>query len=533
MTVAARIRRVFAIPLAVALLAAGLFIAPGAAPASAMGAGSFSRAALTKMITQELKKHHQPAPGSNSYLTSYAQAWANKLAKSGSNSVGAPTAEIPPDANGEQVAVAVTQCRDNRQFIGKTEFLLGASFCISNGYFLNNGGFDTTHVGVGYVLTAKKFTMVVVYADYYQDVARKLTAAQPSIKGAVRVGSTVTAQRGSWKPVSSQNTFTYAWTVAGEWVGSESSYLIRPQDKGKRIILEVTGSRPGFWVPGGTRIVRSAPVAAGALIPANPVVTGSRNVGSTLSVASPAWGPGAVALSYEWLRSGRVIPGQNQETYQQTTADLGKKIDVRVTGRRDAYATTTRKTAAGTATAAPLLNGSAAVTISGDVTVDKALTAIADNAWTPGTTKVAYQWYVAGKAVPQATNATFVIPGSAAGKAITVRFTGIAPGFANTSVMSAPTDNVGLASFSEWGTATISGTKAKGKTVTAVVSGTFSPKPTSYTYRWFQGDTPIARATKRTYTISSAEIAATLRLEVGAVRQGYATVYLYAPEAVG
>ena len=66
-----------------------------------------------------------------------------------------------------------------------------------------------------------------------------------------------------------------------------------------------------------------------------------------LSVVPGRWGPGQVALAYQWYRSQVAIIGANGPSYIPGAADLWRSISVKVTGSKDGYASASR-TSAGT-----------------------------------------------------------------------------------------------------------------------------------------------------------------------------------------
>lgn len=73
-----------------------------------------------------------------------------------------------------------------------------------------------------------------------------------------------------------------------------------------------------------------------------PTVVGVPFVGSVLSVGSgsaSSFKPAATSVSYQWLREGVAISGANSSTYRAVSADMGKKITVRVTGSKQYYNT--------------------------------------------------------------------------------------------------------------------------------------------------------------------------------------------------
>ncbi|MGT2427209.1 hypothetical protein [Amnibacterium kyonggiense] len=65
-----------------------------------------------------------------------------------------------------------------------------------------------------------------------------------------------------------------------------------------------------------------------------PVVDGSAEVGSPLTVSTGAWGPDGVAFDYAWTRDGVAIPDATGAAYTPTVDDAGAAIAVQVTGSR-------------------------------------------------------------------------------------------------------------------------------------------------------------------------------------------------------
>jgi len=87
---------------------------------------------------------------------------------------------------------------------------------------------------------------------------------------------------------------------------------------------------------------------------APPVITGTTQVGSTLTTTTGFWSQAGLTYSYQWLRDGSAIPGATGASHPLTEADGGHRISVRVDGRDAAGArdsTTSLPTA--TVTAAP------------------------------------------------------------------------------------------------------------------------------------------------------------------------------------
>jgi hypothetical protein len=62
-----------------------------------------------------------------------------------------------------------------------------------------------------------------------------------------------------------------------------------------------------------------------------PKITGAKLVGSVLTATYGTWAPVPTTKAVQWLRSGKKIVGATGDTYTLTSADLGKRIRVKVT----------------------------------------------------------------------------------------------------------------------------------------------------------------------------------------------------------
>ncbi|PUB28825.1 hypothetical protein C8K30_103249 [Promicromonospora sp. AC04] len=72
------------------------------------------------------------------------------------------------------------------------------------------------------------------------------TAPRPTITGTTRVGSTLTANRGSWSPAPSSD--TYVWKADGVTIATRTSnrFVIPSRARGKQLTVTVIGSRTGY-----------------------------------------------------------------------------------------------------------------------------------------------------------------------------------------------------------------------------------------------------------------------------------------------
>jgi hypothetical protein len=92
------------------------------------------------------------------------------------------------------------------------------------------------------------------------------------------------------------------------------------------------------YLAGYLRAVRASTPLNGPV----PAIRGTAAVGAVLSVVPGRWGPGQVALAYQWYRSQVAIVGANGSSYTPGAAGLGRSISVKVTGSKDGYEAVSR-----------------------------------------------------------------------------------------------------------------------------------------------------------------------------------------------
>ncbi|MDF1487067.1 alkaline phosphatase [Tessaracoccus caeni] len=72
-----------------------------------------------------------------------------------------------------------------------------------------------------------------------------------------------------------------------------------------------------------------------------PTIFGTATVGKTLRATVKSWNP-AASYAFSWLRDGKAISGATGTAYKLTSADVGKKISVKVTGSKAGYASVSK-----------------------------------------------------------------------------------------------------------------------------------------------------------------------------------------------
>jgi hypothetical protein len=186
-------------------------------------------------------------------------------------------------------------------------------------------------------------------------------------------------------------------------------------------------------------------VAAGAqatatVAPVNtspPTITGTSQVGQSLTASDGTWSNNPTAFAYQWLRCNRggnacaSVANGTQKTYTLVDADAGQTIRVRVTatnadGSNSAQSDQTAVVAPATSTAEP--KNTSAPTISGTPKVGQQLTAN-EGTWSGNPTAYAYEWQrcdadvASCSKVVGATGKTYVVPLAALGYRLRVAVT--------------------------------------------------------------------------------------------------------------
>lgn len=170
-----------------------------------------------------------------------------------------------------------------------------------------------------------------------------ITSPAPTVVGTARVGRVVSAGTSTWGP--GPVTKSYRWLRNGTPItgATSASYRLTAVDLGKKIGVRVTGTKAGY--PTVVRTSTGKLVARGILTTATPRIAGTPVVGRLLKAYAGTWGPGTVTKTFRWYRNGVAIKGATGSSYRLTKADRGRRITVRVTGRKTAYVTAVRTSA--------------------------------------------------------------------------------------------------------------------------------------------------------------------------------------------
>jgi hypothetical protein len=180
---------------------------------------------------------------------------------------------------------------------------------------------------------------------------------QPRVFGKVIEGNRLTAGNGSWSGTAPLR-FSYRWLrcdTAGGGVNGVNctgisgatgkAYVARAADVGHRLRVRVTATNAEGSLTAtsnATEVVRSASVAGPPRNTTPPTISGSPQVGQTLTAASGTWaGAQPQTYAYHWRRCDATggscsdISGATAKTYTLTTADTGTTLRVRLTARNN------------------------------------------------------------------------------------------------------------------------------------------------------------------------------------------------------
>ncbi|KQO98705.1 hypothetical protein [Leifsonia sp. Leaf264] len=299
---------------------------------------------------------------------------------------------------------------------------------------------DLSVVGIAFAAghTPTSFT-----SDNYEVIENRSLSwtAPPMVTGTKQVGSKLSITTVG-NPSPKPTVITYQWyrDFAAISKATSNTYVLTSADNGHSVYVEVKASAPGYkaTAKSSTMVRISAGTFTGSALP---TISGEPFVTRTLKAnPSSTWAPAATAYAYQWYRNGAAISKATTQTYKLTTADKGKKIQVRITTGKSGY-TSKARTSTATAAVGTLKSfaGTSASTVSGTRKVGSTLTG-RPGKWTPTTSvKYTYQWYREGAAISGATKSTYKQVTSDYAKRITVRVTASKYGYAakgSTSTMS-------------------------------------------------------------------------------------------------
>jgi hypothetical protein len=266
----------------------------------------------------------------------------------------------------------------------------------------------------------------------------------------------------------------------------------------------------------------SSAVAANVSV-TNVTITGTPVVGQPLS-ASAQVTPGNATKSYQWQTKDAqdVVAnvGTNSATFTPTSNEVGKRIQVVVTGTSGAD--TGSATSALTTAVLDVFTAAPAVGVDDSTpVVDAPITASVTTGSTPAADSYTYQWYAGANPISGATNATYTPVAGDVGKTLLAKVTAIKQGFLSITGSSSATSAVAKADFTTLPTVTITGTAQVDQVLTASASGEVPSGSGTYTYQWLADAVEINGATSATFTPGPNQVGKKITVEATTTKAGY------------
>ena len=187
-------------------------------------------------------------------------------------------------------------------------------------------------------------SQTVAPADWYAAGMRNY----PEISGKARVGQTLTALGLDWvdyfgdKPADYAP--TYRWSRNGNPIAgaTASTYRLTSKDRGKTIQVTEYPRAAGFATTDYARSDSTSKIRTGRLTTARPKIGGKAKVGKRVVAKTKGWTNGT-KFRYQWFVGKRAIKGATKRKLQVTRSMRGKKLVVKVTGKKTGYKSASMK----------------------------------------------------------------------------------------------------------------------------------------------------------------------------------------------
>jgi hypothetical protein len=175
---------------------------------------------------------------------------------------------------------------------------------------------------------------------YYLPATPFDAAPTPTVSGSLTVGSTLTADIGTWSPVPA--TQYVQWFRDGAPIRAyDRKYRVTTQDFRSRLTVVVAADRSG------ARTIReSTPgkaIGPGPFTTTRPPeITGQATIGHTVTATISGWNPKPTTVTYQWKRDGAPIAGATTADYTITPDDANTELTVDARGEGDGLIPITR-----------------------------------------------------------------------------------------------------------------------------------------------------------------------------------------------
>ncbi len=185
---------------------------------------------------------------------------------------------------------------------------------------------------------------VNVYTIYWIPAATPLLSTSPVVTGTDAVGHQLSTTNGTW--TNSPTSYQYKWQRCSNAgvncvdiaTATSSQYTLTAADAGHTILAEVLASNAAGPAANGyeTSAVTNA-VIGKPTVQTAPKLSGTAKLGRRLTVGKGAWTYSPTSYAYQWLRctaagrSCKNIGAATKSSYKATSADVGHKLEAKVT----------------------------------------------------------------------------------------------------------------------------------------------------------------------------------------------------------
>ncbi len=159
----------------------------------------------------------------------------------------------------------------------------------------------------------------------------------PVISGDPIFGVVLQTSTGSWTPDGL--TFGYRWARDGVRIPGETGryHRLRVDDLGHTITATVTATAPDESTSSVTTQATATVRRATFELVTAPKISGVTRYTRKLTASAGEWSKRPSRVNYRWLRSGKPVKGATKAAYRLGVKDVGRRIRVRVTVRREGY----------------------------------------------------------------------------------------------------------------------------------------------------------------------------------------------------
>lgn len=162
----------------------------------------------------------------------------------------------------------------------------------------------------------------------------------PTITGTVQVGETLTGHHGVWNDNNEGiDSYTYRWLADAVAIGGATSitYELTASEFDKVITFE---EKAVNTIGTSAAALSAATDAVLAALPTNsvaPAITGTAQVGQTLTCSEGTWddGGGTNTYAYQWLADDVEIEGETTNEYVPVVGDIGAELTCTVTATNE------------------------------------------------------------------------------------------------------------------------------------------------------------------------------------------------------